>query len=149
MPFDHDWSHVGYKSVAGACWLIVGLGVVWSMWGAINTGVMRMKWVLLAVLPFVWALLHMIFAPFPSAEQSPDLVNNWGEVFTILLKKDDPARFHKVGNALQIIGPGKIFILLGGLLAEITFIGGVFSGAKRIKEQKAERMQAAAAMRRK
>jgi hypothetical protein len=51
MPFDADWSHLGYKTFAGAFFLIIGLGVCWSMWAAVNTGMVRMKWILLTTLP--------------------------------------------------------------------------------------------------
>ena len=142
MPFDHDWSHVGYKTFAGAVWLVIGLGLIWSMWGAINSGFLRMKWVLLCFVPFIWGLFHMIFAKFPEGG-----VANWGELFQVLADTGDADRFHKFGNALQYIGPGKIFVFLGSFFAIVSFIVGIFTGVKRIKEQKAERRAAVASRR--
>ncbi len=142
MPFDSDWSHVGYKFFSGGCWLVIGLGLIWSMWGAIHTGTVRMRWVLFAFFPFLWGLAHMIWATFPA-----EGVTNWGEVFSIIGATDDPQRFHKIGMALQHVGPGKIFVFFGGLMAVYGFFAGIFGGVQKIKQQKAERTAAAASRR--
>lgn len=147
MPFDADWSHVGYKHASGGCWLVIGLCLIWTMWGAINMGALKMKWVLLCFFPFIWSLMHLIWAPFPSEEADPGAVNSWVEIITIVGKTEDTARFHKIGQALQVVGPGKIFIFVGSLWAVFGFFAGIFGGVQRIKEQKAERSAAAAARR--
>lgn len=67
MPFDADWAHLGFRTFFGAICFLIGLGICWSMWGAINTGIVRMKWILLAVIPFVYGVLFVI-NPFPQAE---------------------------------------------------------------------------------
>lgn len=137
MPFSGDWSHVGYKHFSGGIFMVIGLGLTWTSWGAIHTGAFRMKWALLAFLPFVWGLLHVIFPGFPSEETAPDAVNSWGDMFGLIGATDDDDRFHKFGNAMQIFGPGKLFVFVGGLIAIFGFFAGVFGGAKKLKEQKA------------
>ena len=142
MPFDSDWSHVGYKSFVGGCWLIIGLGLVWSMWAAINTGVLRMKWTLLCFLPLVWGILSLFVWPQWPAATPEAGIDGWGTWFSAFADTGDKDRFSKMGNALQHLGPGRILIFLGSLIAVLSFVGGIFSGAKRIKEQKAERVTA-------
>lgn len=133
MPFDGDWSHVGYKQFSGGVFFVIGLGLTWTSWGAIHTGAFRMKWPLLAFLPFVWGLLHVIFPGFPAEGE----VTSWGDVFGLIGATDDDDRFHKFGNALQMFGPGKLFVFLGSLLALFGFAAGIFGGAKKLKAQKA------------
>lgn len=138
MPFDADWAHVGYKSTAGACCLLIGLGVVWSAWAAISTGMFRMKWVLLAFLPMVWSLIHLITdGPFTSIAGSAEF--GWKQFFELWTDKNAEGRFRQMGNFLQHMGPGKIFICLGALMVEYTFIMGFFGGVKKMKEQKGQR----------
>ncbi|MCA8970877.1 MAG: hypothetical protein KDC95_13870 [Planctomycetes bacterium] len=137
MPFDGDWSHTGYKSFSGGIFMVIGIGLVWTSWGAIHSGVFRMKWALLAFLPFVWGLLHVIFPGFPTEEADPAALNSWGEVFGVIGDTDNDNRFHAFGHAMQMFGPGKIFVFVGGLLALFGFFAGVFGGAKKLKEQKA------------
>ncbi|PIE24087.1 MAG: hypothetical protein CSA62_04585 [Planctomycetota bacterium] len=67
MPFDGDWAHRGYGTVAGGFFLLIGLGVCWSMWAAINTGIVRMKWILLTIIPFFYSVFFVI-SPFPKGE---------------------------------------------------------------------------------
>ena len=137
MPFDADWAHVGYKSMAGACSFLVGLGVVWSAWAAINTGLFRMKWVLLAFFPLAWSLIHIITdGPYDIGGEAGF---GWSKFFELWTDKDAEGRFQKMGNFLQHMGPGKILILLGSFMVVFTFIMGFFGGVKKIKEQKAQR----------
>lgn len=136
MPFDEDWSHVGYKQFSGGIFALIGLGLTWTSWGAIHTGAFRMKWALLAFLPFAWGLLHLIFPGFPSEAEAPGAVNGWGELFGLIGDTGNDDRFHQFGNALQMFGPGKIFVFFGGLLAIFGFAAGIFGGAKKLKQQK-------------
>ncbi|MAE78122.1 MAG: hypothetical protein CMJ85_14765 [Planctomycetes bacterium] len=171
MPFDHDFSHTGYKTFFGGLWMLIGVGLIWSTWGAINTGLFRMKWVLLCFFPLAWGLIYLIFyAKFQApnmalpidtellkdltgdvleakrkalaAEADPN-VNNWSELFAKLLDRKDTERFSKVGQALQHVGPGKLFVFFGSFLAGLYFILGIFGGVRRMKEQKAQRIAAA------
>jgi hypothetical protein len=120
------------------------------MWGAINTGLFRMKWVLLMMLPFVWSLIHLIFAfKEPAVSQwvattpADTHIESWPEFFKTLVARSDPMRFPKVSGFLQMLGPGKILIFLGSLLAEIYFILAIFGGIKRASQKKTDRRSAA------
>lgn len=127
MPFDADWTHVGYKSIAGGFTILVALGVIWSAWISINIPTMvRMKWYALATIPFVWALLHLIFLPEGMA---------WGDVGTYF-GDINKGGMRQLGNFFQMMGPGKIFIFFGALMVEFTFLGGIFGGAKQLKAEK-------------
>ncbi len=136
MPFDSDWTHLGYRSFTGALWLIIGLGVMWTMWGAISTGKVRFRWLLLAGIPLLWSLWHLFMNPEP-----PDFgpgIEGWGDLFALIGKRELSA----FGNGLQHYGPGRLFVLLGSLYVELTFILGVFGGVQKNKQIKAGRAAA-------
>ena len=129
MPFDADWAHLGYRSFAGACCLVIALGVIWSAWISINIPTMvRMKWYALATIPFVWGLLHMIF--LPAGLSWGDLGPMFGDLKTGGLRE--------MGDFFQKVGPGKIFVFFGALMVEFTFLGGIFGGAKQLKTEKGQ-----------
>ncbi len=133
IPFDADWAHRGYLTFSGSIWMIIALGVMWSMWGAVSSGALRMKWVLFAFFPFVWGLWHLFMT-------TPDFgsvdIKSWGDVFGLLSSQDN---FPKFGNALQSFGPGKLLVFFGSLIVEFQFIMGLFGGIKKSKEIKANR----------
>ncbi|MFQ5504979.1 MAG: hypothetical protein ACE5F1_09320 [Planctomycetota bacterium] len=128
MPFDENWDHVGYKSFSGAMWLVIGLGVIWSMWGAINSGLFRARWVGLTILPFFWSILHLVQMDWGA----------FGEIFDFS-KWQGVKSFSRLGAVLQEAGPGRLFIFLGSLYIEFTFVMGIIGGVKRKKEQDAAR----------
>jgi len=169
MPFDQDFTHTGYKTFVGGFMLLIGLGLCWAAWGAVNTGVFRMKWALLCIVPLIYGVLHAIdpvptppdalhylneqmqaktgtawdtaIENYKSALAANTTVDTWGEFFN-LFSQNVADKFSRVGLALQRSGVGKWFVLFGALLAELTFLMGIFGGAKQIKEQKKARASA-------
>ncbi len=148
MPFGPQ-PQPGYYSITGGFMLVIATGLIWSMWGAINTGLFRMKWVLLMLFPFVWSLMHLINAfGEPAVSQwivsTPDTkhIESWPEFFRTLVARSDPERFPKLSEFMKTLGPGKIPIFLGSLLAEIYFILAIFGGIKRASQKKADRRAA-------
>lgn len=155
MPFGPEWQMSGYKTMSGAFFLLIALGVVWSAWGAIHTNRLepkRMKWILLAFLPFVVQIMNMIgMFDEPAIKDAIaggkiPICQNWGELGEILKEKvtfnKDPMLGLKLDNTLRYFGTGKIFVLFGAFLCEFFFLGSIFGATKVIKQQKAAAMAA-------
>jgi hypothetical protein len=138
----------GYYSITGGAMLIIAIGLAWSMWGAINTGKFRMKWVLLMFFPFVWSLMHLmkpaeepavaewIAAAHRAGNASETVVEGWGEFFKTLVARSDLNRGAKCSAFIQHLGAGKVMVFLGSLLAEFYFLAGLFGGIKKAREKK-------------
>jgi hypothetical protein len=140
MPFGPEWTMNGYKTLVGGIMLLIGLGIVWCMWGAIHIGrPPSIKWFgLFPLVPVVWGVMQILGAwdaPAVKAFQGP-IVQDWGELFSALVSRDS-AQFEKVGNFMRQWGAGKVFVFLGGVLAELYFFLGILGGAKAMKQQKA------------
>ena len=154
MPFGFEWEMAGYKTMSGGVAFVLSLGLIWASWGAIHTGrPPSMKWFILPLITFVWMLFHVLqMIPQPGLEafqQTHPVVGGWGELFTTLFDREDAQRYTKVGNFFRGFGTGKVFVLIGSFLAVLTFILGIFGGAKVNKEkQKAEAAAIAARRRR-
>jgi len=149
MPFGPEWDMAGYKTISGAFFFLIALGVVWSAWGAIHTNRLepkRMKWILLAFLPFVIQVMNLVNmfdepAVKDAIAKGVSVCSNWGELGDILKEKvslnRDPALGLKLDNTLRYFGTGKLFVLFGAFLTEWYFLGSIFGAAKVIKQQKA------------
>jgi hypothetical protein len=132
MPFSSDWSQVGYKSFAGGLNLLIGLGVIWSMWGAIYSKMFNFRWIMFAFFPFVWGILHffqMDWSLFSSVLEREGYKTGW----------HGPHSISQFGNVLQQLGPGRFFVFFGALLIEVTFLMSIVRGFQRKKQQDAAR----------
>ena len=159
MPFGPEWEQAGYKTLSGALFMLIGIGMVWSMWGAIHTGRFAMKWILLATLPFLIELLNLIFAfkePavaawVEAAKVNPDfhMPADWPDVFARIggsfrIGAKDPSNAAAVDNFFRAFGTGKLVVLLGALWTEVWLMLAIFGGVKAAKQQKGARSSAAA-----
>lgn len=135
MPFSADWNQVGYKTFAGAVNLLIGLGVIWSMWGAIYTKMFNFRWIMLSFFPFIWGILHltqMKWSLFSTILEREGFNRGW----------QGPHSVSQLGNVLQQLGPGRFFVFFGALLIEATFVMSIVRGVQRKKQQDAMRSQA-------
>lgn len=166
MPFGADRGMAGYQTMGGAVFLVIGLGMVWTWWGAIHfnrSSGKSLKWILLCFLPFGAQVMNLMAydpeAALTAAKQAGYLpavvveVSTWSTLFadigTALGKSVDaaPAAL-RVENFFRCFGTGKIFVLLGAALAEVVFVLGVVGGAKQNKQQQVARMAQASERRR-
>ena len=156
MPFGPEWTMAGYKTPGGALYTLIAVGMIWSWWTAIHrnrfTGA-NLKWVLLALVPLFLQLIDLIFAFEQPAVR--DYVNqgkcvaSWGELSDSILGmlRGSPEGL-KAGNFFRAFGTGKVVLLLGALMAEVSFVMAIFSGAKAAKQQKQARHASASERRR-
>ncbi len=62
MPYGAEVDLVGYKTLSGAFYTVIAVGMIWSWWGAIGSARFsgkNLKWVFLAVIPLVLLGMHM------------------------------------------------------------------------------------------
>lgn len=158
MPFGPDWQMAGYKTISGGLFLIIALGVCWASWGAIHANRLepkRMKWILLAFIPFLVELMNLLNCANEPAIKDAIAANvkipqSAGGFFESLwgcvpLVNDDAMRRESgvmVDNFVRYFGTGKLFILVGALLAELFFVASIFGATKVLKQQKAAAMAA-------
>jgi hypothetical protein len=160
MPFGPDYQQVGYKTMSGAIYTVIAVGMLWTWWGAIHnnraTGA-SLKWLLLSAIPLVAIIMGLATydsqSALDAAKQGGLLpggaeVSSWkslfGDMFTAGRPSDEAAvAAMKVENFWRLFGPGKIFVLLGALQAELGFFGGVLGGAKQNKQQKKQKQMTA------
>lgn len=165
MPFSANLDQVGYKTMGGALFLIIGLGMLWTWWGAIHfnrSSSKSLKWILLCFLPFGAQIMNLMAydpaAALASAIAGGHLpagaeISTWDTLFsdigTGLGKSVEAApSAQKVEHFFRCFGTGRIFVLLGAALSELVFILGVVGGAKQNKQQQATRMAQGAERRR-
>ena len=149
MPFGPEWDMAGYKTISGGIFTMIALGVVWSAWGAIHTNRLepkRMKWILLAFLPFVIQVMNLVSlfeepAVKDAIAKGVHVCTNWSDLGDVIKEKlslnKDPQLGHKLDNTLRYFGTGKVFLLFGAFLTEWFFLTSIFGAAKVIKQQKA------------
>ena len=156
MPFGPG-AVPGYKSIRGAVFLVIGLGIIWSAWASIHHRRMvkgLLRWVFLAMIPFAVGIVDLLVAfnegtavyKWNQAVGAGNGVAGWGEFFGGLTQVLHPG--DRVGEFLRHFGPGRLMTFVGGALAEVFMILAVMGGAKKIKEQKAERRASAGSRRR-
>jgi hypothetical protein len=161
MPFSADLQQVGWKTMSGAIFLVIGLGMVWTWWGAIHNNrstAASLKWLLLCFLPFAAQVMNLMnydaAAALATAKAAGHLpgdaaVASWqtlfNDMFTALGKSAEaPPAAMRVENFFRCFGTGKIFVFLGATFAELFFILGIVGGAKQNKQMKMARMAQAA-----
>lgn len=147
----------GYMTVRGAVFLIIALGVVWSSWASIaNRRMIKglLRWVMLAMVPFAVGLIDVLKAfdegtavyAWNQVVGEGEGIASWGEFFGELGSAMQPG--DKVGEFLMHFGPGRMMVFFGAFLAEFFMVMAVFGGAKKMKEQKAERRASAGSRKR-
>jgi hypothetical protein len=149
MPFSADAQLAGYKTLGGAFYLILALGLVWSMWIAVYGGRFRMKWIMLALIPFLVGLIDFIFVDRDlgiKAWKDGPLAEGWMDALKGAFSRTEEGTM-KATNFCRAFGTGRIVVFVGALLNFMFLIGAVFGGAKHAKAQKAA-LRAAAAERR-
>lgn len=161
MPFGPEWEMAGYKTLSGALFTFISLGLVWSWWGAIHQnrfGPAQLKWVGLAVIPFIVQLMNLIGAfGAPAVANWPrgngPIASSWGGLFDAMkgsipfLAADQESQMRaalEVENFFRAFGTGKVVLFVGSLLTVVFFFTAVMGGAKKVSEQKQARSAAAA-----
>ncbi|MCA8976012.1 MAG: hypothetical protein KDC98_14915 [Planctomycetes bacterium] len=163
MPFDANYGAAGYQTLSGAIYLLIGLGMIRTWWGTINSNRSSgssILWLLACVGPLVAVIMNMMaFVPATALEvahargyiQGECLHSaSWGAMFGDMgsaLAKDNEAAA-RVGNFWRLFGPGQVLVFLGALLAELGFFGGVLGGHKKNKQLQQQKQEAAAEKRR-
>ncbi|MBL9079355.1 MAG: hypothetical protein JNL08_17775 [Planctomycetes bacterium] len=160
MPFGADYQMVGYKTMSGAVYLVIGVAMVWTWWGAIHNNrstSASLKWLLLCALVMVAGIMGLVWynpeVALAAAQQRGLLpadaqVSTWASLFPDLFAAGRPGEAavvagSRVENFWRLHGVGKFFVLIGSVIAEIGFFGGVLGGAKKNKQEKQSRMMAA------
>lgn len=160
MPFSANTNVAGYQTVSGGIFLLIGIGMIWTWWGAINnnrsTGA-SLKWLLLSAIPLIAGIMGMAgFDPEAalSAAKSSGLVagdattSTWGTLFGDMFAAGRPGSASiepaaRISTFWTLLGPGKLFVTLGGLYAELGFFGGILGGAKQNKQMKQQKQMTA------
>ncbi|MHC5064627.1 MAG: hypothetical protein ACYTG5_11715 [Planctomycetota bacterium] len=154
MPFGPEWDMNGYKTMSGAFFLLISIGMIWSWWGAIHTARFsgkNLRWVGLCFIPFIVELFNLISAfdepavramvAAQAAAMEGDVIvpiaADWGEVWAGMTDFNNTAATEKVGNFFRAFGTGKVVVFVGAFLAELFMLLAVFGGAKAAKQQKA------------
>jgi hypothetical protein len=160
MPFGVDYQQVGYKTMSGACYLVIAVAMVWTWWGAIHNNrstSASLKWLLASAIPLVAGIMGLIgYDPEASLAVAKShgflpqdaQVSTWKTLFGDLFaagrpSAEAPLAAMKVENFWRLFGVGKVFVLLGALFAELGFFGGVLGGAKKNKQDQRARQMAA------
>jgi hypothetical protein len=148
MPFGPQWHLAGYKTLRGALFVIIALGIVWSSWASIHHRRMikgLLRWVLLATLPLALSIADMMVA-FRDGTAVADWIDrvgpessigSWGELFGELRNVLAPG--DQVGEFVRYYGPGRLVVFAGAAAAELFMVMAIFGGARKISQQKAER----------
>lgn len=144
MPFGGTEQEAGYQQVLGAFYLVIGMGVIWSMWIAIYGGRFRMKWIMLSMLPFLLQLVAIIFVDRDAGVMAfkaagKPMAESWAEMFSLAFGRTAEGT-DKAMNFCRAFGTGRILLFFGSALNFWFLLGAIFGGAKQIKAQKAARM---------
>ncbi|MFY9345208.1 MAG: hypothetical protein WAT39_22150 [Planctomycetota bacterium] len=164
LPFSAE-PRAGYQTMSGALYLLLGIAMVWTWWGAIannRSTNASLKWLLLCALPLIGGIWNLL-AFDAEAALAAAKANRWvaesattslslkellGDMFGGIARRNVDA-LAKAETFWRLFGPGQFFILLGGLIAELGFLGGIVGGAKQNSADKKAKQLAAAERRRK
>jgi hypothetical protein len=147
MPFGPEWDMAGYKTISGALFMLIALGIMWSGWVAIGHnkfGGFTLRWIALAFLPFGVELYNLIlFANEPAiasavAAKAPPMPANWGELWECIKGFKNPELSVKLNNWVRYFGTGKLVVFAGALYAEFHLMMAIFGGVKAGKQKKAQ-----------
>lgn len=161
MPFSADLQQTGYKTVSGALFTFISLGMLWTWWAAIHNNrstSASLKWLALCFLPLLVQVMNLInyqpvvaldaakaagILPASAAISTWDsLFGDMGAVISKSLEAEVAAL--KVENFFRCFGTGRFLLLIGAALAEVFFVLGIAGGAKQNKQQSMARMAQAA-----
>jgi hypothetical protein len=165
LPFSADPLRSGYQTMTGAFYLLLGIAMVWTWWAAIannRSTNASLKWLLLCAFPLIGGIWNL--AAFDAAAAlATAKVNHWlpeaaqsslswkellGDMFGGLAQRDIEA-LNKAETFWRLLGPGTFFVMLGGLIAELGFLGGIVGGVKQNSADKKAKQMAAAERKRK
>ena len=148
MPYGAELELVGYKTLSGALYTVIAVGMIWSWWGAIASGRFsgkNLKWVGFALLPVILILVNLLKAfdnpglEAWSAATGNAVPENWSDFFSKFFDVQNFESQMKADNFVRWFGAGRIVTFLGAVLAEVFMLLAVFGGAKAAKAQKAQR----------
>jgi hypothetical protein len=159
MPIGPDLNRAAYQTMSGGIYLLIAIGLVWSWWASIaNNRPVGVKWVMLATLPLIGGIMNLVgFDAAAAHKQAVDL-GLWSEASGFKYSASWGAMFGDMGSALmkdaeagvrvegfwRLLGVGHVFQFLGGLIAELGFLGGIVGGAKQNKADMKAKMMASA-----
>lgn len=160
MPFSADTTRAGYQTMSGGLYTLLGIAMVWTWWAAIannRSTTASLKWLLLCAIPLVGGIWNMIAFDAEAALQVAK-ARNWlpAESTTSLGWKDllgdmfggawkrNLETLQRAETFWRLFGPGNFLLMLGGLIAELGFIGGIVGGMKQNKQETVAKRMAAA-----
>lgn len=165
MPFSANTAVAGYQTMSGGVFLLIAIGMIWTWWGAISNNrstAASLKWLLLCAIPLAAGVMAMVAydsveavkAAVASGYMKDGPVSTWGTLFSDMFAAGRPGAgsiepAQKVSAFWTAFGPGKFFVTLGGLFAELGFLSGILGGAKQNKQLKQNKQMTAAERKRK
>jgi hypothetical protein len=164
LPYNADSSRALYQTMSGAFYVLLGIAMVWTWWGAISNNRSTnasIKWLLFCMAPLIASLWNLASFDVETALQAAKArgwvhaeyvcSGGWKELFGDMfggLFKRNVERLELAENFWRLLGPAHFFVALGALMAEVSFFGGVIGGAKQNKAEQKQKMMAAAERRR-
>ena len=164
LPFSADLNRPGCTTMAGAFYLLIGIGMTWSWWASIHVNrPVGLKWLLFAFVPLIGSIMSLVsFDPQVAYDRA--VASGWiapGSHFTF--SADWKALFADMGSTIakgieapgrvegfwRLLGVGNVIVCVGALIAEVGFLAGVVGGARKNKADQKQKQMAAAERRRK
>lgn len=157
MPVSAELSRSGMQTVSGGFYTLIAVALIWSWWGSIaNNRATGVKWVLAAAIPLIAGVWYAV-AFDPAAAHEAARAHGWLSA-DITYSESIGALFGDIVSALgkdaeaavrcegfwRLYGPGNLFIMLGGLLAELGMVFGLTGGMKQNKQAAQEKRAKAA-----
>lgn len=165
LPFSAEPLRAGYQSMSGAFYLLLGIAMVWTWWAAIannRSTNASLKWLLLCAFPLIGGIWNMVafdaeaaLAAAKASKWLPDAAvasASWKELLADMfggIARRNTESLAKAETFWRLFGPGQFFIMLGGLIAEFGFLGGIAGGVKQNSADKKAKQMAAAERKRK
>jgi hypothetical protein len=165
LPYGPEPGRALCQTMSGALIVVLSIAMIWTWWGALannRSTNASLKWLLFCMLPLVAGIWNMIaFDAVAALEmaknyqwlpQNAEASENWKALLSDMfggLVKRNPEWLTRAEVFWRLYGPGNMLVVLGALIAEIGFLGGVVGGAKQNKaDVKAKQMAAAERRRR-
>ncbi len=149
MPFGPEWAMAGYKTLGGAVFTIISLGIMWISWVSIahnKFDMSNMKWWVLGFLPFAVQVYHLCYAfqePAVMAYMNAGgEVQSWGELWAHLIDVRNFDKGFQLDNFIRAYGTGKLVLLFGSTILVFNFFKALMGGAKAGKQKTAARAAA-------
>lgn len=154
MPFGPQLEMAGYKTLRGAMFMVIALGIIWSSWASISNRRMvkgLLRWIFLAILPFALGIVDILLAfregtavaAWIDAAGPGNAITDWAGFFDQLGNVLAPG--DQCGEFVKHYGPGRLVVFVGALLSELFLIMAVFGGVKAGSKQKAQHAERRAA----